>query len=192
MAFIFSFSFGVYIGCLNKQKKSSNSGFNLEKENIKIFFSPNGGAREAIISEIKNAKSDIYIFAYAFNCPKIYQALLNAHSQGVKIYTFIDKSQMNIPRSLSQKLFEISDECYTNTSKIKIQHIKSMIIDSKVVITGSFNFTIPAEERNAENLLIINSEDLAIHYQNNWENYIRNFRYAKPVSRTFFKEKKAA
>jgi phosphatidylserine/phosphatidylglycerophosphate/cardiolipin synthase-like enzyme len=36
-----------------------------------------------------------------------------------------------------------------------------MIIDKETVITGSFNFTKAAEERNAENLLIIKSEELA-------------------------------
>jgi phosphatidylserine/phosphatidylglycerophosphate/cardiolipin synthase-like enzyme len=32
-----------------------------------------------------------------------------------------------------------------------------MIIDRETVITGSFNFTKAAEEKNAENLLIIRS-----------------------------------
>jgi phosphatidylserine/phosphatidylglycerophosphate/cardiolipin synthase-like enzyme len=35
-----------------------------------------------------------------------------------------------------------------------------MIIDREIVITGSFNFTKAAEENNAENLLIIKSNDL--------------------------------
>lgn len=36
-----------------------------------------------------------------------------------------------------------------------------MIIDGKTLITGSFNFTKAAEEKNGENLLIIQSEELA-------------------------------
>jgi phosphatidylserine/phosphatidylglycerophosphate/cardiolipin synthase-like enzyme len=35
-----------------------------------------------------------------------------------------------------------------------------MIIDKEVVVTGSFNFTKAAEEKNAENLLIIRSKDI--------------------------------
>jgi phosphatidylserine/phosphatidylglycerophosphate/cardiolipin synthase-like enzyme len=37
--------------------------------------------------------------------------------------------------------------------------------------TGSFNFIKAAEQKNAENLLIIESEDLAKVYKANWERH---------------------
>ena len=43
-----------------------------------------------------------------------------------------------------------------------------MVIDGATVITGSFNFTKAAEEKNAENLLIIRSKELAGIYIDNW------------------------
>ncbi len=46
-----------------------------------------------------------------------------------------------------------------------------MIIDKNTVITGSFNFTKAAEEKNAENLLIIRSADLAKLYLDNWNRH---------------------
>jgi phosphatidylserine/phosphatidylglycerophosphate/cardiolipin synthase-like enzyme len=49
-----------------------------------------------------------------------------------------------------------------------IAHNKIMIIDKETVITGSFNFTKAAEEKNAENLLIIKSKELAAIYIDNW------------------------
>jgi phosphatidylserine/phosphatidylglycerophosphate/cardiolipin synthase-like enzyme len=39
------------------------------------------------------------------------------------------------------------------------------------VITRSFNFTRAAEERNAENLLIIRSKELAGIYIENWRRH---------------------
>jgi phosphatidylserine/phosphatidylglycerophosphate/cardiolipin synthase-like enzyme len=36
-----------------------------------------------------------------------------------------------------------------------IAHNKVMVIDSATILTGSFNFTKAAEEKNAENLLVI-------------------------------------
>lgn len=56
-----------------------------------------------------------------------------------------------------------------------IAHNKVMVIDSGVVITGSFNFSKAAEERNAENLLVIRSPELAKIYSANWAS-IRNIR----------------
>ncbi len=40
-------------------------------------------------------------------------------------------------------------------SEHAIAHNKVMVIDRETIITGSFNFSKAAEERNAENLLII-------------------------------------
>jgi phosphatidylserine/phosphatidylglycerophosphate/cardiolipin synthase-like enzyme len=42
-----------------------------------------------------------------------------------------------------------------------------MIVDGESVITGSFNFTKAAQERNAENLLIIRDPTLAAQYTQN-------------------------
>jgi len=39
------------------------------------------------------------------------------------------------------------------------------------VITDSFNFTKAAEERNAENIFIIKSRELAKEYLDNWEKH---------------------
>lgn len=52
-------------------------------------------------------------------------------------------------------------------SKHAIAHNKIMVIDNKVVLTGSFNFTKAAEENNAENLVVLHSEALAVIYAEN-------------------------
>lgn len=39
------------------------------------------------------------------------------------------------------------------------------------MITGSFNFSKAAEEKNAENLLIMKDKDLAGRYTENWKNH---------------------
>ena len=44
--------------------------------------------------------------------------------------------------------------------KHAIAHNKIMVIDRQTIITGSFNFTKAAEEKNAENLLILKSSEL--------------------------------
>jgi phosphatidylserine/phosphatidylglycerophosphate/cardiolipin synthase-like enzyme len=44
-----------------------------------------------------------------------------------------------------------------------------MILDGQTVITGSFNFTKSAEEKNAENLLVIRDKILADQYTANWK-----------------------
>jgi len=55
-----------------------------------------------------------------------------------------------------------------------IAHNKVMIIDGETVITGSFNFTKAAEEKNAENLLVIHDKKLAERYTKNWQEHERH------------------
>lgn len=55
-----------------------------------------------------------------------------------------------------------------------------MIIDGTTVITGSFNFTKAAETKNAENLLIIKSEELAKLYIDNWNGHKQHSEVVEP------------
>jgi phosphatidylserine/phosphatidylglycerophosphate/cardiolipin synthase-like enzyme len=49
-----------------------------------------------------------------------------------------------------------------------------MIIDGETVITGSFNFTKAAEEKNVENLLVIKDKKLAERYTENWHEHAQH------------------
>ena len=70
-------------------------------------------------------------------------------------------------------------------AKHAIAHNKIMIIDEAVVITGSFNFTKAAEEKNAENLLVINDPVLAKKYVENWSSHAAHAEpFHRPISDT--------
>ena len=44
-----------------------------------------------------------------------------------------------------------------------------MILDAAIVITGSYNWTLAAENKNGENLLMIRAPQLAAVYTENWQ-----------------------
>jgi len=132
-----------------------------------VFFSPKGGCTEAIIAEIDQAKTEILIQAYSFTSAPIAKALLNAHKRGVKVEAVLDKSQRRERYTSATFLSNAGIPTYID-DRHAIAHNKVMIIDGGIVITGSFNFTKAAEEKNAENLLIIRSGELAELYRKNW------------------------
>jgi len=142
----------------------------LDKDAAAVYFSPNGGCTEAIIKEIEKAQSEILVQAYMFTSAPIAKALLRAHQRGVKAEVILDQSQ---------RIQKYSSATFLANQKIPIfidgqhgiAHNKVMIIDRKIVITGSFNFTRSAEEKNAENLLVIRSEELAKAYLENWQRH---------------------
>jgi len=62
---------------------------------IDVYFSPRGGATEAIVKEINSAKSEILVQAYSFTSTHIAKALVEAKKRGIKIEAVLDKSQRN-------------------------------------------------------------------------------------------------
>ncbi len=141
--------------------------------NWEIYFSPHGGATEAIIRELNKAKSTILVQAYSFTSSPIAKALLNAHKRGVKVEVILDKSQRTQKYSSATFLYNQGIPVKIDAQHA-IAHNKIMIIDGETVITGSFNFTKAAEENNAENLLVIHDGKLAERYTKNWQEHERH------------------
>jgi phosphatidylserine/phosphatidylglycerophosphate/cardiolipin synthase-like enzyme len=56
-------------------------------------------------------------------------------------------------------------------------HHKVMIIDRSIVITGSYNFSNSAEERNDENVVVIHNAEAAAQYLGEFQ---RVYNQAQP------------
>jgi phosphatidylserine/phosphatidylglycerophosphate/cardiolipin synthase-like enzyme len=137
---------------------------------IRVCFSPHGRCTEAIVRELDNARSEILMEAYSFTSKDIAAAILNAHKRGVHVEIILDKSNRSAKYSSGDFTSHMGITTYINAA-YAIAHNKIMIIDREIVITGSFNFTKAAEEKNAENLLILRNKDLAGLYLGNWDNH---------------------
>jgi len=144
--------------------------FAFQAEITKVCFSPNGGCTESIVKEITNAKSEILVQAYSFTSAPIAKALTDAFKRGVKVEAILDKSQRKERYTAATFLVNAGIPTFID-DKHAIAHNKIMIIDRETVITGSFNFTKAAEEKNAENLLIIKDKELAKVYIDNWNKH---------------------
>ena len=59
---------------------------------VAVYFSPNGGATEAVVREINAATQHILVQAYSFTSAPIAKALVDAHKRGVKVLAVLDKS----------------------------------------------------------------------------------------------------
>lgn len=143
-----------------------------------VFFSPNGGATGAIVLEIGKAQQEILVQAYSFTSKPIAKALLDAHKRGVKVMAVLDKSQRTQKYSGATFLANAGIPVYID-SQHAIAHNKIIIIDRSTLITGSFNFTKAAEEKNAENLLVIKGNQPLV------DRYLKNFEGHKAHSEPY-------
>ncbi|MCK9377071.1 MAG: phospholipase D family protein [Syntrophobacterales bacterium] len=141
---------------------------------IQVYFSPHGGCTDAILKQINQARTEILLQAYSFTSKPIAQALIQAHKRGVKITAILDKSNRTQKYSAATFLKHMDIPVFID-DKHAIAHNKIMLIDNRVVITGSFNFTAGAETKNAENLLVLEDmPDLTLAYRDNFFQHLRH------------------
>lgn len=134
----------------------------------RVCFTPGQQCTALIRNVIRDAKKSIYVQAYSFTSPKIANALIGAYARGVKITIILDKSQLHSRYSQLKSVLQSGIPIYID-NKVAIAHNKVMIFDHRMVLTGSFNFTRSAQKRNAENIIVINSGELAKIYYRNYQ-----------------------
>ena len=147
---------------------------------LSVHFSPKGGCTDVIIQRIRHARHEVLVQAYSFSSKAIAEALVDAKTRGLNVDIILDRA--NEQESYSE-LTDLLGEGMNPLidAEHAIAHNKVIILDSKTVITGSFNFTHQAEAENAENLIVIEGHpELARAYR---LNFLEHKAHAKPSER---------
>ena len=148
----------MYSGKFHSDKTSSKN-----KEGI--YFSPQDkGITNGILPLIKNSKQYIYIPAFLITEKKIMEELIIAKNRGVDVKIITDAV------NASGKYSKVKDLRAAGVP-IKIEnyagkmHSKSIIIDDRYLILGSMNFSYNGENKNDENMIIIENPEAARFYK---------------------------
>jgi phosphatidylserine/phosphatidylglycerophosphate/cardiolipin synthase-like enzyme len=155
-------------------------------QGVQVYFSPKGGATEAVVSALEHATNTVFVKAYSCTTAPSAQAVVAARRRGVKVTVILDRSQRTEKYSAADFLAHNNIPTLIDAQHA-IAHNKIMIIDGYLVLTGSFNFTEQAEERNAENLLVINDPVLAAKYVENWQ---AHEQHSEPYAREYPKQER--
>jgi phosphatidylserine/phosphatidylglycerophosphate/cardiolipin synthase-like enzyme len=174
MALLIALGLGFVLGQLTQSWTRSIKGGTGDLT-WEVYYSPRGGATEAIVRELDAAQRSVLVQAYSFTSDVIAKALVDAHKRGVQVAVILDDSQDTEQYSDTDFLHNMGIPTYID-EKHGIAHNKVMVIDGLTVLTGSFNFTKAAEERNAENLLVIRDKKLAGYYEENWRTHQNHSR----------------
>ncbi|HDN17806.1 MAG TPA: DUF1669 domain-containing protein [Candidatus Bathyarchaeota archaeon] len=132
-----------------------------------VYFSPKGGCASQVIYWIQRARFWIHIMIYSFTLDEISDALIDAHNRGVEVLVLFESSQIN-QYSEYEKLKEAGVQVKLDSNPFSMHH-KVMIVDGYIVLTGSFNWSNSAENRNNENLVVIVSRSVASRYEEEFQ-----------------------
>ncbi len=154
---------------------------------VEVYFSLYDDPESIIIEKIDNAKDFINIAMYTFTDREIAQSILKAKDRGVDVKIYLDRSQVNAKYTKSRYFINNGIKDIRISSNNYIMHNKFAVIDNKIVITGSYNWTASAGERNDENLLVIDNKNIIEKYQNQfnnlWNNKYSPGRYNELISK---------
>ncbi len=149
-----------------------------------------------VIQGIDKSDESIFVAAYAFTRTRIAAALVRAHQRGVRVTVKMDAKQAEYIGA--QKLLEwiqkegISVTLIYTAGDYSAMHNKFMIFDMRWVVMGSYNFTTTAQVSNWENLVWLESADMAEQYKAAWDSIVSDEMPPPKKSKPPKKEKKKA
>ena len=140
---------------------------------IKPYFEK---IEDVIVEDIKASKTQLLIAVAWFTNHTIFDALiekLNENCGFIAKLIVINDNINNRPGGLDFQKFVSAGGCFYFAEKNIPMHNKYMVIDSDIVITGSYNYTYYAETLNDENVVrIIGDGNIVQSYTDNFNSLV--------------------
>ena len=136
---------------------------------IENYFCPedctleNNGGVYRIIDLIRNAEKSVKIASFSFTHEELGDELLKADINGMDVKVLVERRQRNVRGSQYTRLRDFGINIKVDGNKYNMHH-KFAIIDDKIVVFGSPNFSLSGFNRNDENMLVIFNENLALRF----------------------------
>ena len=139
---------------------------------IFTHFSPENDILSSLLKEIGSAKKSIHFMAFSFTQDALGSAMCDRFESGIDVRGVFEERQIS-QHSEFERMQAAGMSVIEDRNKGTMHH-KVIVIDAETVITGSYNFSKNAEERNSENLLIIKgNSDIAQAYLAEFDRIVR-------------------
>jgi len=146
---------------------------------IEVAFSPADDPEALLLRVIGGARESVRVQAYVFTSRAIAKGLIEAHQRGVRVEVLADAGMNRrekgnvIPVLLEANIPVAFETAYAAA------HNKVLIVDPEsaacTLVTGSYNFTWSARNRNAENVLVSRGNCALVGvYLENWHRHRAN------------------
>ncbi len=119
--------------------------------------------KQRIISEFNSAKKCIYVAMAYFTDRDITMAIVEAKNRNVTVDIILSSNAQNETVKLMLKGAGISVHAFETGDARGIMHHKFALIDNRISINGSYNYSLNASTNNVENITV--SDDLTSYSQ---------------------------
>ncbi len=134
----------------------------------RVFFSPGTDILETISDLIRQAKKTLEICVFTITDERLANDIHAAHQRGIQVRIITDDDKMFDRGSAVKGFRKEGIQVKIDRSRYHMHH-KFGIIDSRIVFTGSFNWTYTATKHNQENLLVTTNFDIIRQYSSQFD-----------------------
>jgi phosphatidylserine/phosphatidylglycerophosphate/cardiolipin synthase-like enzyme len=146
-----------------------NPNVTLDGTDIENYYSPDDGVLAQIVRVLSGAEESIYFLAYSFTSNDLGNIVREKEAAGLKVQGVMEQEQVNSNQGTEYDPFKQADVNVRLDGIEGQMHHKVFIVDEKIIVLGSYNFSQSAEERNDENILIVYDEVIAREFIKEFE-----------------------
>lgn len=139
-----------------------------------IFF-PGEQNEHKVVNMIRTAHYTLDVCMFTMTNDKLFEAIEEVWNANVMVRVITDDECVNNKGSDVNKLACLGVPIKVDSNAQYHMHHKFVIIDGKVIITGSFNWTVQAVKNNNENVLLLENEKVVKDYMNEFEKLWNTF-----------------
>lgn len=129
-----------------------------------VYFSPGTEIKATILNLLREADSTVDLCVFTITDQELSKEILACHQQKVKVRIITDDFKIDDEGSEIYHLEQNGIEIKIDHSHYHM-HNKFGIIDNRIALTGSFNWTYTATKHNQENLLVSSNYEIVKQYQ---------------------------
>jgi phosphatidylserine/phosphatidylglycerophosphate/cardiolipin synthase-like enzyme len=145
----------------NTVPETPNPEISIEGSRVETYFSPDDGVADHLYQILSDATESIYFLAFSFTTDELGQIIRDQAEKGLDIAGIMEEQQVKSNIGTEYDFFKQAGlNVFVDGNEGQMHH-KTMIVDDKIVITGSYNFSRSAETRNDENLIVIYNQPIA-------------------------------
>lgn len=148
----------------NVRAETPNPTLTIDGTQVDTLFSPDDGVANHLAALLSSAEESIHFLAFSFTSNDLGDIVRAKAEEGLEIHGVMDEEQIDSNQGTEFDPFRQADLDVLIDGIPGQMHHKVFIIDGKIVVLGSYNFSQSAETRNDENTVVIHNEEIAEQY----------------------------
>lgn len=135
---------------------------------VENYFAPQDSVAGRIVDRIQQAQRKIHFLAFSFTHDGIGQAMMDRNQAGVEVQGVFETTGASTPFSEYGRMKQAGLDVYRDGNPY-VMHHKVIVLDDRITIFGSFNFSENANRDNDENVLIVDDPAFAALYEQEFQ-----------------------